>query len=320
MAKGQMRIYACGGCGINLISQYVGCDTEAHAAQILPVFLDTSRSNITKSIPDNMHYIIDGTDGSGSVRKRNVDIIKDNVKKVLLEHKPTNFNVVVFSASGGSGSVFGPLIISELLTRGETVLAIVVGSEESDKTINNTLDTLKSLEGITERTGRPANMIYRHNGPAKSRRDVDADIHVAIAALAILASREIRYIDTEDVKNWLNFQIVTDIAPRVGSVEIFDDTHKNWSEYNPVTMISMYQSDADSAVPVVPQYLRAGYIDGKFTAPRNLHFVVDVSLTLKHADYVKKIKAKLEEIRLASNKMGKIISDKDKPDDTGLVV
>lgn len=319
MASGKLRIYGLGGCGISLISPYVGVDTEDHCAEILPAFFDTSRSALKKGVPENLVYTIDGVDGSGKVRRENADPISDNINRFLLEHKPANFNLVVFSGSGGTGATSGCLLIAELLKRGETVMGIVIGSEESDITINNTLKTLKSLEGISKTIGKPVNIMYRHNGPAKTRREVDSDINVAIAAIAILASREVRYIDTKDIENWLMFDKVTSMPPRLAAVEIFDDSHKTWKDYSPITMISMYQSDADVQVEVVPEYNCTGYIDGKFTSPRNLHFITDVTLITKYASYVKKVVDNLEEARRSRTKVSSLLTDSDKPTDNGMV-
>lgn len=96
-------------------------------AAIDPAFIDTSRSNLTPEIPEEKIYILDNTDGSGKVRRENHAQISSSIKHILQSQQPGEFNIVVFSASGGSGSVLGPLIVSELLARGLPVVVLTAG-------------------------------------------------------------------------------------------------------------------------------------------------------------------------------------------------
>jgi hypothetical protein len=317
MQTGKMRVFGCGGAGVNLASNYVGNGKEDISAEILPVFIDTSRSNIDKKIPDELCYILQDLDGSGKVRAENYEKIKDVVKDILHKHKPAAFNVVVFSASGGSGSVIGPLLVSEMLTRGETVVVVTVGSDESDITARNTLNTLKSLEGISKNTGKTVVMHYRHNTRGKARSDVDGELHYAISTLAVLASKNVRELDTRDIFNWINFNKTTSVEARLAALEIFGpDTP--WGEYNPVSVISIYKDADQATLPIVPEYHCAGFADVMGLAA--IHYLIDVTAVGKFATRINATLKELDEARKSRPSLSNLTGSNDKKTDDGLVL
>ena len=117
-------------------------------------FIDTSSSNVKKGMNEDNVYILPNLDSSGKKRDENHLEISNVIKEVLVKHKPLDFNIVLFSLSGGSGSVIAPLLISELLSRNIPVIAVCIGSDESVLTANNTLKTLKSLEVIAKKNDK----------------------------------------------------------------------------------------------------------------------------------------------------------------------
>ena len=100
MAK--VRIYGCGGMGTNIVSIYRNATQEPNMPELEVSFVDTSFSNLKKhGIGEEEACVLEGLDGSGKLRKENANVISDNIKQILLNHKPGDFNIVVFSASGG---------------------------------------------------------------------------------------------------------------------------------------------------------------------------------------------------------------------------
>lgn len=101
---GNVMIYAAGGLGTNIGAQFLNHTAGKGFAALNPVFLDTSRANLTSIIPEDKIYIVKGAserDGSGKKRDENYGPIRESVKDMLLKHKPLDFNIVLFSASGG---------------------------------------------------------------------------------------------------------------------------------------------------------------------------------------------------------------------------
>lgn len=322
MEKGKLRLYGCGGTGVNLALNYVNATKEPSAAEVLPVFIDTSSSNLDKRIQDDQKYLLPDLDGSGKVRSENYEKIRDVIKQIVHTHKPTGFNVVVFSAGGGSGSVIGPLLLSELMSRDETVVAIVIGSDESAITAQNTLNTLKSLEGVSKVNKKPTVMFYRHNLRGRARSEVDAELHLAISMLAVLASGNIKGLDTQDIYNWINFNKVTSVEPRLAALEIFVDSSQAdsipWNDYSPISVISVYKNTDQATLPIVPDYHCDGFAD--VAGLDGIHYLIDVSVVPKFAQRIQKTVSDLDEARKSRPSIGNLISDKDKVGDDGLIL
>ena len=320
--QGQVRLFACGGCGVNIAASYVNTKREALSAEIHPVFIDTSRSNLEAHIPDESRYILPDLDGSGKVRSENYEKIKDVIKQIIHQHRPMGMNLVVFSASGGSGSVIAPLLIGELLARGEIVIAIVIGSDESAITAQNTLNTLKSLEGVSRNAKKPVVMYYRHNTRGRARSEVDAELHYAISTLAVLASGTIKGIDTKDIANWVGFDKTTSVDPRVAVLEIFAEgagaKAVPWKEYNPISVISIYKDADQVTLPIVPEYHCDGFAD--VMGLDALHYLIDVSALPRIASLVQATVKELDEARQSRPSFSSLLSNGDKPKDDGMVM
>ena len=98
----QVRLYGAGGAGINIVSHYTGRQSEPGCAEIMPALVDTSRSNLkNREMPKDSTYLVEGLDGSGKIRAENHAEISKTIKQILVQIPPTDFNIVVFSASGG---------------------------------------------------------------------------------------------------------------------------------------------------------------------------------------------------------------------------
>ena len=93
----KMKIYACGGAATNLAShfvKYIG-KQEPGFAELDVVFIDTSKSNINSSIPNDKIYLVDGLDGSGKKRDSNYAVLSERGKEILHMHKPEDVNIVL---------------------------------------------------------------------------------------------------------------------------------------------------------------------------------------------------------------------------------
>lgn len=277
MNKGTMAVYGCGGFGVNITKTFekdAGNDIPGHAI-VTPYYVDTSRSNLESDIDDSRIFILQGVDGSGKVRKTNHPAIAENVRLLLKQFQPAEFNIVVFSSSGGSGSVFGPLLISELQKRGVPVVGIVVGSDESVITANNTLNTIKSLENIAIRNGVPTVMYYEHNRPGQKQSDVDARCTGVIGRLSTLVSRENHGLDTKDIRNWADYTQSTDVEPRLARLHVYSTNEDAEAALTqPISLASLYESKDSVATSLTPDYITSGYPRAKMDYLKLSHFAV----------------------------------------------
>lgn len=258
----EMCLYGAGGAGVNLVSSLVNYNGEKSAgfAKINTFFLDTSSSNLPPNAPEDHVYLVDGLDGSGKKRDSNYQIIAERSKEMLHRFKPGDVNVVVHSCSGGSGSVIGPTLVSELLNRGAAVIVIMIGSSDSRIEVNNTINTLKSYEVISQKRETPVIAVYYENSKDMPRGRVDQRINTTIALLAAIFSGENRELDSADLINFLNYQKVTSFKPKLSFLDFFSKNIEIGKDQSVVTLVTLTDEVTDSAVNLPVEYQSVGFI------------------------------------------------------------
>ena len=319
MDKGKIRIYGCGGAGINIASAFQGANEEGVATPVVS-YIDTSRSNLTVNTPDEACYILKDLDGSGKIRAENHVQISNEIKSILLGHKPLDFNVVVFSCSGGSGSVIGPLLVAELLARDEAVVCVVVGSDESSITANNTLKTLKSLEAIARRSEKPVVMNYNHNSRGTPRSAQDAAMQYVVACLSLLCYKNIAEMDTKDVSNFLRFDRTTSVPAQLALLEIVKHADDIDPRSTPISIASIMQSADEPGINIVPEYHCAGYAKLPMSGVSSLHYVISVEPVNKIAGMLSDTLRGLDEVRQSRVATTSIVGKDDVAHGTGLIL
>jgi hypothetical protein len=273
------RIYACGGAGVNL-----GQRVPSERAQAC--YIDTSASNRTEALDQELCHFIEELDGSGKNRRENYSVITKEVESILSRFQPGDFNIVLFSAAGGSGSVIGPLILKALLEHKETAIAVVVGSDDSAISVTNTVNTLKSLESISVMLGLPAVMVYHENTSGVPRKVIDDEVEFVLQSVTELASQNNRELDTQDLTNWVQYHKVCPVRPQLSALSVFDNRQEASKQIEPISVASLY-SDPDKDNPFGnPHYATVGYPrEGAMDLAEQLHFVIniaDVEETFNH--------------------------------------
>lgn len=318
--RSTMRIYGTGGAGINLASYFNKTSIEPNCAVVKPAYIDTSRSNLRPEFKEEDIFILKNVDGSGKLRKENHEEIANVIKQILLQIEPGDFNVVIFSASGGSGSVMGPLIAGELLERGETVVCVVVGSDESSITATNTLNTLKSLEAISKRSGKPLVMYYEHNERNRRRSEIDSQVRLAISTLAILSSGRNREMDSMDIKNWVFFNNTTTVAPQLAMLEIFGNIKDASVVKDPIAIASVYKDEEMEHLHLNPEYSAVGYMRDDADTYDQFHYVISIDAVPTLVGSIKETLKQYNTQTSSRVKQASILGDTDNVTDTGLVL
>lgn len=321
ITKGTLMVYGAGGAGLNIVSGVKWNNAAENTAEVKTTYIDTSKSNIKPSMDASDVYVLPNLDGSGKIRSENHEEIANVIKEILVKHKPQDFNVVVFSLSGGSGSVIGPLLVSEMLNRNIPVIAMCIGTDESVLTANNTLKTLKSLDAIAKKNKKALNVIYQHNERGISRGVVDGRIEGYLCGLAYLVSGKNHELDSQDLTNWLDFTRTTSLGPQLGLLEVYsngDDVLANHK--NPVSVASLYISKDIHGLTVVPEYHCAGYTDLSVAEVDQLHFVIDVQSIPAIARRIEDTLAAQKEVADSRPQQGSLVSNKDTIEGSGLVL
>lgn len=223
--KSRLHIYGCGGFGLNIIQDHLNIPESPGFATIEISVIDSSKSDVRTSLngKEFNHHFIPGVDGSGKDRNLGATNIRPEIETFLQKYKPGVFNVVIFSGAGGTGSVAGPLIVRELMERGENVIVFMVGSTSCGSEATNTYSTLRGLQNLPKELKRGLAMSYYQNtnnefegdghGGFAKRMDVDINIEKDLRAFALLVSNGHIALDTEDLVNFLDFTNVVKGVP-----------------------------------------------------------------------------------------------------------
>jgi hypothetical protein len=318
-------VYACGGCGLNLVNpleKLVETPT-AGFAEINPVYIDTSKSNLAGIKDSGSVYLVEGLDGSGKKRDANYGAISESVKEILHQYKPSDLNIVVHSASGGSGSVIGPLLVSELLDRGQQTVVIVVGSSDSRIEAKNTVNTLKSYEVISNKRETPVIAVYHENGAGQSRGEVDGHVRLAITLLAAFFSGQNAELDSKDLEHFLNFPKVTSYEPALTFLAFFTKVVKFERGQLPVAIATLTDAGTDASVGVPLEYHAVGFIPPATRKALEIDLPVHaVAIGGYFTEVLSRLEEKIKAVdeQRATVKLKTIVSKSDESTDTGLVL
>jgi hypothetical protein len=324
--KGRVRLYACGGGGLNIGSNFETHRNKSDAgfADIDVVYIDTSMSNLNQNISLDHTYLLQGLDGSGKVRKENYEEITTRILDILQQHKPGDLNIVLSTAAGGSGSVIAPSLASELLERGECVVVITVGSADTRLEAENTLKTIKSYESIARIRSAPVVMSYIQNDDKTNRLAVDKYVKSIVIALCALFSRENRELDSKDLFNWLHFDKVTTFRPQLAAMSMVEPGESTNSLGNVISVATLITDEGNSKLNNMPEYQCVGYLSS--SAPASVrqatpvHFVTSDGVFPTVVKNLETILKSLEESQNARLKKNNILTDKDASTENGLVL
>lgn len=258
-----MKIYAAGGTGCNIGSAILKhLKDQVHlTANIDAVFIDTSRSNLNPSIPASKTYLFEDLNGSGKLRASNYQVLNEHSREILLQHKPADINIILSSGAGGSGSVIGPILTSEMLSRGEYVIVVTVGSTASRIETENTLKTLHSYETISQKRNLPVVMSYLENSAETPRGQIDREIIQIVTMLAVIFSDNNHELDMSDLRNFINYHKVTNYSPRLSYLSIVTGTPITIARGQPlVSLVTLSDGETSTEPGVLTEYQAVGYL------------------------------------------------------------
>jgi hypothetical protein len=225
----KMRVYAAGGAAINIVSKIyrpAGMVHEDGFADMEIAFIDTSVSNMLGRADPNFYKVEgageDEIEGSGKERLTNYVPIKAAMPEFLHKFPAGDLNVIVHSASGGSGATAGPVIATELLKQDKQVIVITIGSTGCIKEIKNTISTLRSYAGISKTQGKPVVAQYLENGQAPMSEN-DETVRMTILLLAAVWSGQNHGLDRKDLEHFINYTSVTEHAAALTALKIKAD-------------------------------------------------------------------------------------------------
>ena len=220
-----IRMFGIGGCGINLVSEYVGSLNALGDgfAKVEESYMDTSLNNIS-SVPNGeskFHLVTSKSltkgeiSGSGGERKTHATDIAQNVKEYLdklgIKKSTHEYAVVVFSTSGGSGSTAGPFLVKNLLEKNIPTVVIMIGDTTAGLSTIHTLNTIKSLDGIAKGAKKPLSVVYVNNetyissgGIKQAMKIANKHVFNTMCALSLFLSGDNNALDAQDMINMID--------------------------------------------------------------------------------------------------------------------
>lgn len=210
-----IRIYACGGTGINITSQVRSLQVIKEAAVPKIVYCDTSTSNLLTGFEKDDKFILSNVNGSGRLRKENAMGIRNAIPELIKEYPPEELNLIVCSASGGTGSTYAIELGKTLLADGHpTIIHLVVTSEDARATLNS-MQTIKQFNHIATTLNIPVLLDIANQAESTDSPTVDTEVLRKIAATLMVGSGLNAGLDVRDVSNFVYFNRVTSIEPRL---------------------------------------------------------------------------------------------------------
>jgi hypothetical protein len=326
---GNIRLYVCGGVATEIckVFEQDRGNTAVGYGALMPCYVDTSDSDLDSSISREHVYLLekktDGEEvhGSGKVRLENGEDIARVIKDIVQRFQPGDFNIIVSSTSGGSGSVFAPMLAKELLSRGFNTVAFGVGTTGDIQEIENNVKTLKSYDAIARLTKNPLPMFYTQYEKGRKSLDVQEQVREVISGLTVLFSRQNRGIDTRDLANWQNYTNVpaaSHYEAKLVSLHMVDSDEKFNEVGQIITVASLAQPGADIDLPTIPAYRLRGISSVKAVAAP-VHFIVAEGQLIEAVTQFEKNLRALTEQQNSVVKNRALSSDADKPDANGIV-
>jgi len=187
-----INVIGLGGAGANLLVEIKTLLEQTMVLEGQPqvnlFHLDTSAANkeVGAKVDAKFHHIKSGgvenkeLQGSGGVRASNVKETVANIKDFINGNLETinrdSVNILVGSASGGSGSIISPLLKKQLMELDIPAIVILIGDSRSLSYCINTSDTLKTFHGIAVSRDSAITMLYLDNAD-----ETEADINSYVA-------------------------------------------------------------------------------------------------------------------------------------------
>lgn len=242
--KNKMVVWGLGGCGTNQVSPLLKHPPKSDVgyADIEVFVADTSTSNISAQHKDKFYQVDLGgksREGSGGLRSENFHEIAAQVPNILLARKPGDINVLVASASGGSGNCIFATLGVELIKQNQAVVGILTVDDNSLIAIKNSLNTLATLDNMAKRNNVPF-VVYLV--PNSSMANADKEVLETISLLSLLFSNQNKGLDNSDTYNFLNYHRVSGYQPGLVALRIKSKLGEGYNR-NPITLAMVHTTE-----------------------------------------------------------------------------
>jgi len=282
MARNVLNLIGCGGTGSKFVESFLARKnpTGSGIADVKVKMLDSAKSDrllSSENYSEENTWNFKGMDGSGAFRAENAEAFMAEMPAIMRWIGVEEQNVVVTSASGGTGSVLSVLVTQELLRQGKQVVVIVIGSREDKQACVNTRNTLFSFENVVEETQTPVIMHYLDNHMLGGEQKTNEMATAALLMLSVLFSGENQRLDTKDMANWLNYK-TTSCAPKLCMLHIENGLLKPSRDVEYISVSTLTTDHHGKDIGIIPEFSRTGYLskeaEENIKMPFPVHFAI----------------------------------------------
>lgn len=299
----KMKIWGCGGAGINQLDGLKAIPTGgAFPAKIDLVGIDTSASNPF----DGNYYRVKGM--KGAAKERPVafeELSKSNIiPEIVDQFEPGDFNVVIGSGGGGTGSVVCPLLAGELLKRGAPTVIIFIHTDVSSIEAENSYKTFAGFAGMASGVYKKPFVVAPLMNSRAGRSSVDTAVYDIVTKLAVLISGTHRGLDPKDIANLFDYTRVTSAPPQLTLLQMCDaDTIETYKGFEGVISTGFVTSSLDS---VDLGFSHAYNCEGEFAPDSDINDVYAVLTAKGTGDIIDDMKSMWDQRKVEDEAISKV--------------
>lgn len=182
-----------------------------------------------------------------------------------------------------SGSVIGPILVNELLSREVPVIVFCTGSCASDIETENTYKTLLGYEQTASRIRKaPVPMVYFENDNGKTAAEIDTTLSIYLPMLAGILSGKNHGLDTMDVRNFLYYNRVSDFKPALTQLDLYSGEIKLDQGESVLSILCLVKQGQETPKDVMVRYQATGVMSPTFAEANDKHAHVRVAMISNH--------------------------------------
>lgn len=212
------------------------------------------------------------------------------------------------------------MIAAELKARGLQVVVIMVGSTDTRIEIDNTIKTLKSYEGIAARSQSPVVAHYLENTRKQPKSLVDDKVRRAVSLLMSLFSGQNEELDTQDLKNWLNYTPLSGTDPCLSSLNFAMSEQDVQQAGTAISVATLYKTGMDTGLDNIPAYQCVGRTPEFLKiGDEPIHYCISEDFIIPTVQRLNGALRDIDEVFNSRNARASLLSSNDHATDNGLV-
>ena len=233
--------------------------------------IDGSDSDIRdRDFPKENIWLVPGTDGAGKIRGAQAPVYEEFINQNYSRLPEADLYILVYTVSGGTGSVMGPRLARNLTENDQNVINAVMCTSGSHVDSKNTMNTMRGLGNHVKKLQKPIFLSF-FDQEDHTLEQADLAVCDMVMELNQISSFENSGLDTSDIHSFFNYPI-HGLPPQLTLVERFTDPEKLTEEYGRILTTLSLSEDKHLPIPEVGAVFNTKGVTN-FGLEGELHFV-----------------------------------------------